>query len=220
MQWPTDLLSGVYLFLFAFGLLFTVATLLLGIGGDALDLPGLDADASGDGQGHGSVHLTTPSPLSLNTILIFLTWFGAAGYILRTTYAVSSALSLLAALPIGLVGAAIVHLFLARVLWRGQTQLDPADYEIVGVAARVTSSIRASGVGEIVYVLDGKRRVDGARSDDGTAIPRGADVEIVRYERGLAYVRPWASTAVDGPFQGRPVEPLSPGSAPTARSTE
>jgi hypothetical protein len=69
----------------------------------------------------------------------------------------------------------------------------------------VTSSIRENGTGEIVYTLDGKRRVDGARSQDGKSIPNGAEVSIVRYAGGIAYVVPldWA----DGnAFGGQPIE--------------
>jgi hypothetical protein len=35
------------------------------------------------------------------------------------------------------------------------------------------------------------RRVSGARSDDGTAIPKGTEVVVERYEKGIAYVRRW-----------------------------
>ena len=60
--------------------------------------------------------------------------------------------------------------------------------------ARVTSAIRAGGTGEIVYTLDGKRRVDGARNVDGTAMAAGTDAVILRFDGGLAYVAPldWA----------------------------
>jgi hypothetical protein len=31
--------------------------------------------------------------------------------------------------------------------------------------------------------------VTGARSDDGAAIPKGVEVVVTRYEKGIAYVR-------------------------------
>ena len=40
MSWPSDTLAGVFLFLFAFGLIFSVASLLLGGGGGDAELPG------------------------------------------------------------------------------------------------------------------------------------------------------------------------------------
>lgn len=204
MSWPSDLWTGIYLTLFAFGLIFTVASLFLNTGDDLPDLnAGGDADAS-DGSGtHG------PSPFSLSTAMIFITWFGATGYIARTWGGLAVPFTFALAALLGLVGAALVYLFLAKVLWRGQTQLHPADYAVEGTIAHVTSSIRAGGVGEIVYTLAGSRRVDGARSVDGSAIPTGAEVSIVRYDGGLAYVAPldWADTG--GAFLGNPVEELA-----------
>ena len=50
----------------------------------------------------------------------------------------------------------------------------------------------------------GTRRVSGARSEDGAAVAKGTEVVIIRYERGIAYVRPWAEFAEDaGVFDDR-----------------
>jgi hypothetical protein len=38
----------------------------------------------------------------------------------------------------------------------------------------------------------GTRRVCGARSDDGAAVAKGAEVVVTRYEKGIAYVRLWS----------------------------
>ena len=47
MNWPTDTLAGIFLFLFAFGLIFSVVSLLLGTAHGHLHLP--------DGGHHGHV---------------------------------------------------------------------------------------------------------------------------------------------------------------------
>jgi membrane protein implicated in regulation of membrane protease activity len=226
MGWPVDTLAGVFLFLFAFGLIFSVATFLIGAIGGHIHIPGSShaghaghlghhghgPDVAGHAtQGHGAdVHggdatgahpaplPAAPGPLNVGTLMIFLTWFGATGYALRTYYGAVAVTSLLAASLAGLVGATLVWALLAKVLWRGQTEpLDPYNYQIEGVIARVTSPIRAGGTGEIVYTLDGKRRVDGARNSENSAIPAGVDVAILRYERGLAYVTPLGTTQSD-----------------------
>jgi hypothetical protein len=75
--------------------------------------------------------------------------------------------------------------------------LDSADYEMVGVLGRLSLPIRAGGTGEIIYTQAGTRRVAGARADTDTAIPKGAEVVVTRYEKGIAYVRPWDELAGD-----------------------
>jgi hypothetical protein len=37
----------------------------------------------------------------------------------------------------------------------------------------------------------GSRRAAPARSESGVEIPKGVEVVVTRYERGIAYVRPW-----------------------------
>jgi len=53
----------------------------------------------------------------------------------------------------------------------------------------------ASRHGELIYSQQGTRRVAGARSEDGVAIPRGTEVMVARYEKGIAYVKPWVDPA-------------------------
>jgi hypothetical protein len=225
MHWPTDTLAVMYLSLFLFGLLFTIVSMVLGAGeghihaGDAhghVHLPDAHGHAHAGGEGgHAHAgdaqaqHLAGPSPFNLLTILVFITWFGAAGYVLRVTSGLIAGFGFLLAVLIGLAGAALIHLVLAKILWRGQSQLDPLLYERAGTIAQVTSSIRAGGTGEIVYLLDGNRMVDGARSDDGSAIPTGANVVILRYDGGLAYVRLTDAQLESSEFLGDPIEPIS-----------
>lgn len=132
-----------------------------------------------------------PSPLNLSTVMAFLTWFGGAGYILRSYYGAWLLVALAVGGLAGLVGAALVFTFLRRVLYASQRVLDPNDYYLPGTLARVTSAIRAGGIGEIIFTKDQTRQVAGARSVDGQPVPRGADVVIMRYVRGLAYVQRW-----------------------------
>ena len=69
------------------------------------------------------------------------------------------------------------------------------------VLAQVSDSIRSGdGIGEILFVQTGARRSSAARSDDGRSIERGTEVVVIRYERGVAYVRPWAELEGD-PFK-------------------
>jgi hypothetical protein len=75
--------------------------------------------------------------------------------------------------------------------------MDPADYEMVGVLGKISSSIREGGTGEIVYSQMGTRRVCGVRSEDNSAISKGTEVVVTRYEKGIAYVRLWSDMSGD-----------------------
>ena len=97
----------------------------------------------------------------------------------------------------GLAGAAIIFWFLARVLLPRERVLTAEDTEMTGVLARVSSPIREGGTGEIAYSQGGARRAAAARSDAGAAIARDVEVVVLRYERGIAYVRPWSE--LEGP---------------------
>jgi hypothetical protein len=56
---------------------------------------------------------------------------------------------------------------------------------------RVSAAIRAGGIGEIIYEQLGSRCSAAARSEDGGAIAKDEEVCVVRYEKGIAYVRRW-----------------------------
>jgi hypothetical protein len=137
------------------------------------------------------------SPFNFVTLTAFLAWFGGTGYLLTRYSTLWVGFGLLASVAVGLVGGGIVFLFLSKVLISDEENMDPADYEMVGVLGRVSSSIRAGGTGEIVYTQMGTRRVCGARSDDGSAIAKGTEVVVTRYEKGIAYVRLWAEMSGD-----------------------
>jgi hypothetical protein len=137
------------------------------------------------------------SPFNFVTLPAFLAWFGGAGYLLTRYSGLWVGFGLLAAVTSGLVGGGIVFLFLSKVLISEDENMDAADYEMVGVLGRVSSSIRAGGTGEIVYTQMGTRRVCGARGEDGAAIAKGDEVVVTRYEKGIAYVRLWTEISSD-----------------------
>jgi membrane protein implicated in regulation of membrane protease activity len=134
------------------------------------------------------------SPLNFASIMAFLAWFGGTGYLLERHSTILAVAALLLAILSGLVGGAIVFWFLARLAAHDGT-LDPADYDMIGVLGHVSSRVRKGGVGEIVYTRDGARCCAPIRSDQGIEIPKGAEVVVTRYERGIAYVRRWEEMA-------------------------
>lgn len=90
----------------------------------------------------------------------------------------------------GLAAAALIAAFL-RKLVAGSRALDPRDFRLVGTLARVTVTIPAGGVGEIVFSKAERRRSEAARGVDGQAVPRNTEVVIMDYARGVATVEPW-----------------------------
>ena len=128
----------------------------------------------------------------------FLAWFGGTGYLLAHYYGVWFVVAL---------GVAIVERPRRRgdrVLVPGQgadareEALDPADYDMVGVLGKLSMPIRAGGTGEIdLYAGGHAPRLRRAQPKTGAAIPKGAEVVVTRYEKGIAYVRAWEELAGD-----------------------
>lgn len=124
------------------------------------------------------------------TLTAFLCWFGAAGYLLRHFSLLAGPLILSLAVLSGFGGAALIWATLFRVLLPRERVLTAEETAMPGVVARVSGSIRESGgTGEIIFSQGGARRSTPARSEDGGVIQRGAEVVVIRYEHGIAYVR-------------------------------
>ena len=189
--------SDFYLICFLVG--FGLSALALLAGSVHLHFPelhfhhGLHIHTHGHVGGHGA-----DMPwFNFGTIAAFLAWFGGTGYLLHHYYGVWIVATLGVAALSGIGAAAIVFWFLVKVLMAREAALDPADYDMIGVLGRLSIAIREGGTGELIYSQEGTRRVTGARSEEGIAIPKGAEVMVTRYEKGIAYVRPWEDPAAD-----------------------
>jgi membrane protein implicated in regulation of membrane protease activity len=146
---------------------------------------------TGNGTAAHAARQAPVSPFNFLTLTAFLAWFGGTGFLITRFSSLWFALGLLIAMAAGLFGAAIVFLFLTRVLISHEENMDSADYEMVGVLGRISMPIRENGTGEIIYSQAGTRRTCGARSENGDAIEKGAEIVVTRYDKGIAYVRLW-----------------------------
>jgi membrane protein implicated in regulation of membrane protease activity len=173
MNWET-----FYLVCFLIGFLSSAVSFLAG----ALHLPHFHG-AHGHAAGGSGIPV-----LNFGTIAAFLAWFGGTGFLLERYSAIWVFLGLLISVMSGLVGAAVVFWFLAKLAAQDRP-LDPADYEMVGVLGTISSPVRAGGTGELIYQRDGSRKAAPARSEDGAAIARQTEVIVTRFEGGIAYVR-------------------------------
>jgi membrane protein implicated in regulation of membrane protease activity len=144
---------------------------------------------------HGASHFPLFNSASM---MVFLAWFGGVGYLL-TTHARLWFLTVLGLATIaGLAGAVMVATFMVKVLDPPDAALEPMDFQMVGAVGKVNIAIRTEGTGEIVYVQGGTRRSAGARSDSGKPLDKGLEVVVTRFERGIAYVRPWDEFTREG----------------------
>jgi membrane protein implicated in regulation of membrane protease activity len=192
--------ADFYLVCFVVGLAFSLLSLIAGGSRWHLHLPHFHVHGAhlpvhggalhADG-GHGS-HM---SPFNFVTVTAFLAWFGGAGYLLTRYSGLWFVIAMGLAMLCGLAGAAIIFMFLTRVLISHEEVMHPADYDMVGVLGSVSSPIRAGGTGELIYSQAGTRRSCGVRAEDGAAIEKGTEVVVIRYQRGIAYVRRWTELA-------------------------
>lgn len=176
--------------------------------GDFIHFHGPDAGHAGDlhahgaGGAHGATHGLSTEPemswFNFGTITAFLAWFGGCGYLLTKFSGWFAWMSFGIAVVAGLIGAAIMFWFIAKVLLKHDKALNPLDYEMVGVLGTVTMPIREGGTGEIVFLQEDVRRCAGARAEQGEPIPKGAEVIVTRYDKGIAYVRQWDEMANGG----------------------
>jgi membrane protein implicated in regulation of membrane protease activity len=197
--------ADFYLVCFVVG--FFLSLLVCLMGGARLHVPHLHLHLPGPHAHGGAVHLRVAgatkagpggseiSPFNLITLTAFLAWFGGTGFLLARHSTMWFFTALLVSVLSGTGGAAIIYLFLSRVLSAPDECLDAADFEMAGVLGKLSVRIREGGTGELVYSQARTRRVCAARSEDGSAIARATEVVVTRYERGIAYVRPWSEFA-------------------------
>jgi membrane protein implicated in regulation of membrane protease activity len=185
-----------YLICFVVGFAFTAISFLSGTLHFHFHFPG-HVHTVGTGSGHGTPHPSGPGSgahfpfFNPMTLAAFLTWFGGTGYLLEHLRHIWVFAGLVLASAAGLLGASVVFVFVAKVLMARERDLNPLDYEMVGVLGKVSVSIRTGGTGEIIFAQEGVRKTCAARSEDGSPFAKGEEVLVTRYERGVAYVRRW-----------------------------
>lgn len=196
-----------YLICFVVGFAFTAISFLSGTLHFHFHFPGhVHVPTMGHGAGHGAGHGSAHGPghashfpfFNPMTLAAFLTWFGGAGYLLVHLRHIWIFAGLVLACGAGLVGASIVFLFVAKVLMANERDLNPLDYEMVGVLGKVSVSIRTGGTGEIIFAQEGVRKTCAARSEDGSPFAKGEEVLVTKYDRGVAYVQRWEDLANPG----------------------
>jgi hypothetical protein len=185
-------MDSFYLICFCVGLVLSLISVVGGFGHLHVGHFHIGHAAHGHAANGGTHRGPGLSAVNGLTITVFLCWFGGAGYLLHHSSIFGGALVLLIALISGVAGAALIWAVLFKLLLPRERVLTPEETEMAGVLAQVSDSIRdGNGIGEIIFSQAGGRRAAAARSEDGSAIERGAEVVVIRYDRGVAYVRRW-----------------------------
>lgn len=189
--------ESFFLICFGIGLLSTLVS--FAAGALHLHLPtkfhmGHGGHAGHGGGGVGRMNVSHVSAFNLPTVMAFLAWFGGMGYMMSHNFGAGLAISLFIALLGGTFGGVLVYKFLAYFM-EHDGSIDPADDEMIGVVGTVECAIRPGGTGEMVYIRRGSRHICSARTEDSSAIAKGAEVVITRFEHGIAYVRQWEEFA-------------------------
>lgn len=140
----------------------------------------------------------TISPINFVTLTAFLAWFGGTGYLITRYSRLWLLAILLLATVSGLAGSAMVFGFLRKLMTSLPEESGSSESDLVGVLGRVSSPVREGGTGEIVFTQAGTRHTCGARCEDGRSLAKGLEVVVTRYEKGIAYVRPWDEVVGDG----------------------
>jgi hypothetical protein len=183
--------SAVYLTCFGVGLVLSLVSFF----GGALHVHVGRFHLGGHGghghavKGHGV--RGSVSPLNGFTVMAFLCWFGGTGYLLHRANIFGTAVVLMFSALSGLAGGSLVFWFLVSVLMPGERTLEAEDTEMTGVIGRLSGAIPRHGVGEILYSQNGARKSAAVRADNGEAIERGVEVIVMRYARGMGYVKRW-----------------------------
>jgi len=201
-------LNCVYLALFFVGLGYAIFIVITG-GLSDIDLPNVDIDVPqidlpGDVDIPGAdIHIggadliggidapdVTVSPLSPITLATFVTVFGGVGVITIQLFDVSPGVSLVISVLSGLISGGLMYLFYSQFLIRSQGSSEVRFGELIGLEAEVTVPIGENATGQVSYLTKSGRMSSMARSVDGTPIPRGQSVEIVRTIGPQVLVRP------------------------------
>jgi hypothetical protein len=138
---------------------------------------------------HLSPRRSKSSMINAAAITAFLVWFGGGGLILERLTTLIAPLVIAGASVVGLAGGALINSAIGALASRESTA---ESLSMIGVIGKTVVAIReGDGTGEIVFTHAGTRRVAGARSESGRAVPKGTEVVVTRYEHGIAYVALW-----------------------------
>ena len=185
-----DTLDAILLGAFFFGLIFTTVSLVLGAAD--LGFHSFHSDVGHDlmPHGHHGHGVDAVSPITVGSVLAFLTWFGGVAYLARNGLGIVGVLAIVLGVGAGVAGGWMVYRVL-RALSASEGTIHAETERAAMAFGQVLTSIRAGGTGEIVYQNRGVRQTIPARAVNQDGIPAGADVIVLQRVGGVALVQRW-----------------------------
>lgn len=183
----------IYICLLGLGVVYALMT---GVFGWLSDLIGGGGDVHVDIGGHDvaghldSVDASHSHPITGTTAATFVTGFGGGGIVAHYLLGYSTVPGLFVASGSGFVLAFAAYLALDWLFKQTQGGSEYSVAETAGREAEVITAIPAGGMGEIAYLVRGRRENSPARAVDGGEIPKGRLVIIEKTLGNTFYVRP------------------------------
>ena len=162
------------------------------IGADSLDVNGGGVDLNHDGivdADHGGDSAGSPSPFSPLVIASAITAFGAVGLAAMKGFGMSGLLSTIVALAFAGAIGAAIFFGIVKFMYGSQSNSIFSINDLVETEAEVLTPIPEGGFGEIVYTSNEIRYTLPARSAAGESIKRGARVIIREISGNIASVQ-------------------------------
>ena len=183
----------IYICLLGLGVVYALMT---GVFGWLSDLIGGGGDVHVDIGGHDvaghldSVDASHSHPITGTTAATFVTGFGGGGIVAHYLLGYSTVPGLFVASGSGFVLAFAAYLALDWLFKQTQGGSEYSVAETAGREAEVITAIPVGGMGEIAYLVRGRRENSPARAVDGGEIPKGRLVIIEKTLGNTFYVRP------------------------------
>jgi hypothetical protein len=171
----------VYIGCLAFGAFYSIASLFLG--GHGFDHGGHDGIHIGHGDG-----ADAPSAFNPLVIASAITAFGAVGIIAKLGMGSSDTVSLISALLFAGVTGAIIFFGIVKLMYSSQSNSTFSQEDLLGMEAKVITTIPQNGMGEISYVVNGIRNCMAAKSLNNSFIGREEIVKINEVSGNIAMV--------------------------------
>ena len=170
----------LYKITFITGVLYAIVSLVLGNLVDSLDF---DMDLEFDFQA------LTILPIKPITIVSFITVFGGVG-IMASAKGVAPVLTFIISFASGYILSFFIYRFIVIPLLKAQNTSTSSQKELIGVTAKVNSTIAENSFGQITYVNKGNTYTSPAKHTEGKSIKTGTMVVIVSIKENVFYVEP------------------------------